>query len=162
MDTYEVGDLGEKIACEYLVKKGYKILGKNYRITSEKNKVFGEIDIIARKRLAPLNKIFQILNFASGQNLFNRVKNIFKLLSNDKTIHFVEVKTIMEGKSSFYPEEKVDYKKRNKLKKLCLIWLKENDLPEYSPYQIDVIGILINPMIHRPKISYFENVVDDN
>ena len=43
MTTKELGDLGEKLACEYLVGKGYKILGKNYRIT------FGEIDIIAKK-----------------------------------------------------------------------------------------------------------------
>lgn len=42
MDTKELGNLGERIACEYLVKKGFKILGKNYRIT------FGEIDIIAQ------------------------------------------------------------------------------------------------------------------
>jgi len=44
MDTKELGNLGERIACEYLVKKGFKILGKNYRIT------FGEIDIIVRHK----------------------------------------------------------------------------------------------------------------
>ena len=30
MDTKELGNTGERIACEYLVKKGFKILGKNY------------------------------------------------------------------------------------------------------------------------------------
>lgn len=44
MDTKELGNLGERIACEYLVKKGFKVLGKNYRIT------FGEIDIIAKNK----------------------------------------------------------------------------------------------------------------
>lgn len=44
MNTKELGDLGEKLACEYLVSKGYKILGRNYRIS------FGEIDIIARRK----------------------------------------------------------------------------------------------------------------
>ncbi len=43
MTTKELGDLGEKMACGYLVEKGYKILGKNYKIS------FGEIDIIAQK-----------------------------------------------------------------------------------------------------------------
>ena len=94
MDTKELGNFGEKLACEYLVKKGYKILGKNYRIS------FGEIDIIAKKKLALLNKIFQILNFASEQNLFNRVKKLLKLFSNDKTIHFVEVKSLLGNNSS--------------------------------------------------------------
>jgi putative endonuclease len=39
-----VGKLGEDIACEYLVKSGYRILGRNYR------QKWGEIDIIARAR----------------------------------------------------------------------------------------------------------------
>jgi putative endonuclease len=38
----ELGKLGESIACEYLAKKGYQIVNKNF---TEK---FGEIDIIAR------------------------------------------------------------------------------------------------------------------
>lgn len=37
-----IGELGENIACEYLVKNGWKMLARNYR---EK---FDEIDIIAR------------------------------------------------------------------------------------------------------------------
>src|SRR3989344_1691487 len=44
MTTKELGDLGEKMACEYLVEKRFKILGKNYRIT------FGEIDVVAAKK----------------------------------------------------------------------------------------------------------------
>lgn len=35
------GKLGEEIASKYLIKKGYKIIGKNFR------KGYGEIDIIA-------------------------------------------------------------------------------------------------------------------
>lgn len=44
MDTRELGNLGEKLACEYLVKNGFSILGKNWRIS------LGEIDIIAKKK----------------------------------------------------------------------------------------------------------------
>ena len=47
MTTKELGALGERIACEYLVKKGFKILGKNYSIK------FGEIDIIACQKEKP-------------------------------------------------------------------------------------------------------------
>lgn len=38
-----VGDLGESIACKYLERKGYTIVGRNYW------KPNGEIDIIAEK-----------------------------------------------------------------------------------------------------------------
>ena len=37
------GDLGEDIACKYLIKNGYKVLQRNFRTR------FGEIDIIADK-----------------------------------------------------------------------------------------------------------------
>ena len=44
MDHKKLGAFGEKLACEYLVNKGYDILGKNCR------NHFGEIDIIAKKK----------------------------------------------------------------------------------------------------------------
>jgi putative endonuclease len=43
MTTKDLGDLGERLACEYLVDKQFNILEKNYQIP------FGEIDIIAKK-----------------------------------------------------------------------------------------------------------------
>ncbi len=43
-DTKHLGQLGEDLAADHLVKNGYKIIQRNYR-----NKV-GEIDIVARKR----------------------------------------------------------------------------------------------------------------
>lgn len=41
--TKNTGNLGEDIACIYLVRKGFKIRERNYRC------VIGEIDIIAEK-----------------------------------------------------------------------------------------------------------------
>jgi putative endonuclease len=126
MDTKELGNLGEDLACEYLVKNGYKILGRNYRIN------FGEIDIIAQKK----PKLFA---------------------KSDKAIHFVEVKTL-SGNSSFNPEDRVDYKKQNKYKRLAEIWLSKNKLPEDIPYQIDIAAVSVNN--GDKKIEYFENVVE--
>jgi len=39
----DLGQLGEKLACDFLKKKGYEILGQNYRTRC------GEIDIVARE-----------------------------------------------------------------------------------------------------------------
>jgi putative endonuclease len=143
-----VGDEGEKIACEYLVEKGYKILGRNCKIYLGKGNIFGEIDIIAKKSV--LRKL-------------TAVKFLSRLFSKDyKAIHFVEVKTIFGNESNFFPEEKVDYRKRGKLRKLCMIWLNKNRFPENYPYQIDVVGILINKNTGKAKIHYFENAVEDS
>lgn len=129
-----VGDKGESIACEYLVKKEYEILGRNYRIK------FGEIDIIARKK----SKLFRSL-----------------LFGGDKTIHFIEVKTIIGNEKNFFPEEKVDRRKRQKLRRLAEIWLDKNKFPQDQPCQIDVIGVIMDDIGEEPEIRHFENVVEN-
>ncbi len=45
----QIGAWGEKIAQNYLQKKGYKILGVNYVNQEKGNPQKGEIDIIAQK-----------------------------------------------------------------------------------------------------------------
>lgn len=40
----ELGDMGERLAQTYLIKKGYQIIQKNYL------KPYGEIDIVAKNR----------------------------------------------------------------------------------------------------------------
>ena len=123
MDTKELGDKGEKLACEYLVSKGYKILDKNCEFK------FGEIDIVAKPR-----------------GWFSQ-----------KVIHFVEVKSSFAENKTFFPEERVDYKKQNRYKKLAEVWMTKNKIPENTPYQIDVIAIM--GADEKPIIDFFENVV---
>lgn len=43
MDRKSTGSLGEEIACQFLARKGYKVIERNFR------KPWGEIDIIALK-----------------------------------------------------------------------------------------------------------------
>ena len=140
MTTKELGNLGEKIACEYLVGKGFNILGRNDRIS------FGEIDIIARKK----SKFFA---------------------RSDKTIHFVEVKAIADNRGGFsrerdpvarwFPEQHVNYQKQRKLKNLAQIWLEKNQFSQNTPYQIDIIGIVINEQTKNAKLHYFTNAIED-
>lgn len=44
MGKETVGQRGEDLACHYLVQKGYKILGRNYR------RPWGEIDIVGKAK----------------------------------------------------------------------------------------------------------------
>lgn len=155
MSSKELGALGERLACEYLIGKGYEILDKNYSARSGKNRIFGEIDIIARKKI---NLFKFISSFANSMELANR-----------KTIHFVEVKTsqtlqglTLQELRGFFPEERADYKKRKKLKRLCQIWLNERGLPQNFPHQIDVIGILADATTKKARVHFFPNVVSDN
>lgn len=42
-DKRKLGDIGENVACEFLVKRGFKILDRNYL------RKWGELDIVAEK-----------------------------------------------------------------------------------------------------------------
>ena len=125
-----VGDKGEDLACEYLVKNGYKILERNCVLFC------GEIDIIARKKCG-------LLKFLRGKN--------------DKTIHFIEVKSLGRLTSQFFPEQRVDWKKQNKYKRLVEVWLTKNKFPQNYPCQVDIIAVSMNG--EKSEIKYFENIV---
>ena len=124
MNTKKLGNFGEDLACEYLVEKGYKILGRNYAVA------YGELDVICRKRWGVR-----------------------------RTVHFVEVKTIIAS-DGFFPEDRVDYAKQRKLRNLCQIWLNKNHFPQDIPYQIDVIGVSIESATHKANVHYFPNAVE--
>jgi len=48
-NSKQLGDIGEKIASQYLEKKDYKILDRNYSPKWVSGPMRGEIDIIAKK-----------------------------------------------------------------------------------------------------------------
>jgi len=48
MESKQLGVLGERIASDYLEKRGYQILDKNYSSKWVSGPLRGEIDIIAK------------------------------------------------------------------------------------------------------------------
>ncbi|PIS38864.1 YraN family protein [candidate division WWE3 bacterium CG_4_10_14_0_2_um_filter_42_7] len=127
MNDKELGALGEKVAAEYLKRKGYEILEKNFTVGfSQFNK--GEIDIIARK---------------SKTIVFAEVKTM-EIEANGKPV-------------VLSPEQRVDFRKQKQLIKLAQIWLVKNKIPFDSLWQIDVISVKISCQNRKAKVSHFEN-----
>lgn len=109
----QFGDLGEKIAEQYLLKNGYLILEKNFQTK------MGELDIIAFK---PQNKILHSINREIGK-FFTENREIRKnneenwinkeIIRKNGLIVFVEVKSaVMDNDQntlsrSFYKNGKV-------------------------------------------------------
>jgi len=130
MSTKETGELGEALAEKYLKEKGYRILDRNYVYRIQGGPPKGEIDIVAQK---------------------------------DKIISFIEVKTLRlallaQGKP-FYPEQKVDWSKRQKTMKAAQFWLIKNKIPLDSKWRIDVISIEINSQDKKARIRHLKNAV---
>ena len=121
-----VGKIGENLACEYLVNKGYKILVRNYK---EK---WDEIDIIARAK--------------------------------DRTLVFVEVKTLQGPRSAtkeLVPEDNLTRAKLHKLRRVCEAFANKNaDLMNDSKgWRIDLLAIMLkNPITQDFSTRHYENV----
>ena len=64
-------------------------------------------------------------------------------------------------KQGFLPEDEVDWKKKNQLKKMAQIYLSENKIPFESPWQIDILAIEITPDFKKAKIKHFKNAIED-
>jgi len=125
MNRKQLGAFGEKIAINFLKRKGYQILDKNFSFASGLEK--GEIDIVAQK---------------------------------GDIISFVEVKSLIEV-SNFSPEEKVNFQKQEKIKKIAQIWLDKNKRALDSKWQIDVLSIKIDPSFKKAKVKHLENIAFD-
>ena len=130
MISKKLGDLGEKIAENYLKNKEYQILDKNYSPKFISGPQRGEIDIIAKK----------------GDTLtFIEVKT----LTGDSpgTVPY------------FLPEEKVNFLKQRKIIKTAQSWLMEKKISPETKWQIDIISIKIDFNLKKAKIRHFQNAV---
>ena len=117
---------------------------------------FGER--IAEKYLR--DKGYQILdkNFSFASGLQKGEIDI--VAKKGETISFVEVKTLIDA-SNFSPEEKVNFQKQEKIKKIAQIWLDKNKRALDSKWQIDVLSIKIDPSFKKAKVKHLENIAFD-
>ena len=71
--SIDIGNLGESIACNFLVKRGFKIRDRNYR------KKYGEIDIVAKRsgRLCFV-EVKSVLQQTGGTCKFRPEENVHK------------------------------------------------------------------------------------
>ena len=142
MKPKQLGNLGEDIAADYLKKKGYEILDRNY-VPKWITRARKEIDIIAEKpRRTPLFSW-------KGRGL--RGENV---------LVFVEVKSAKELEN-FYPESKVDFQKKRKLIRIAESYILEKKIKPETKWQIDVIAVEFSKVSGEPRIRHFENAVSD-
>lgn len=115
MEKKQVGETGETLACQFLERKGYEILTRNYR------RPWGEIDIVARASDRTLVFVeVKALRQAQG-----------KLCDSD------------QGIGSLLPEDHLTHRKMERLKKICQSFCAANPkfLDEKKGWRIDLVAI---------------------
>ena len=126
MNTKEVGNLGEKIAENYLKKKGYQILDKNYSFRMRGNPQRGEIDIVAKKE--------DIIAFIEVKTLWQTQGKFF---SPEEKVNFGKQKKLVKMAESWLMSKKIPLNSKWQIdvvsvainKGKAKIWHFENALP---------------------------------
>ena len=119
------GKLGEDLACNYLIRDGYRIVDRNYRLK------IGEIDIVA--------------------------------MSKDKTLVFVEVKTMQESGNpaiaELMPEDNLTKAKLEKLSRACELFVGRNPelVSDRNGWRIDLVAVSLNQNL-KPEFKHYENL----
>ncbi len=107
------------------------------------------------------NKGYKILerNYIKEQSALLKGE-IDIIAEQNKTIYFIEVKTLNSATSGFFnPEDKVDFQKRKKLINLAQIWLSEKQISLDSKWQIDAVSVKVDLISKKAKIKHFKNIV---
>ena len=125
-----LGRWGEARAAEYLIARGYAIVGRNVRTP------YGEIDLVAR---------------------LERTRTVNPGRSAPTTV-FVEVKT-RSTKTFGFPEESVTPRKQAHLLAAAQSYIQEHPELD-GDWRIDVIAIQRDSSKTRPTITHFENAVN--
>lgn len=127
----EIGKIGEDIASDWLVRKGFSIIERNYL------KKWGEIDIVAHE--------------TDGKVHFVEVKTV-SYETKAKLDRAVSRKT-------WRPEENVHKDKQMRLSRAIQTWLIDH--PDCIDWQIDILTVRMVPDEKYAKIMLLDNVIFD-
>jgi len=92
----------------------------------------------------------------TGQQLLGEIDFIAR---KKDIIFFIEVKSSLYKKETrFYPEDRVNFKKKAKIIKTAEYWLENKKIELDSKWQIDVLSIRIDFKNRKARIKHFQNI----
>ena len=131
-NSQKIGELGEDIACEFLMKHDFSILERNY------TKKWGEIDIIAQK---------------DEKRYFIEVKS--KSVSN---LDSDFMKSIDLGRETNRPEENMHPMKMRRLRRVVETYLISKRLG-YADWQFDLLVVYLDVEKRLARVRVIDNII---
>jgi len=124
-----LGDLGEDIACKFLVRKGFGVIERNYW------RKWGEIDIIVKK---------------DRKLHFIEVKTVSCEIIDDVS---------HETSDKYRPEDNMHEWKLKRLSRIIQTYLIDKNVSCETDWQFDVITVYIDQKRLISKVFMLENVI---
>jgi putative endonuclease len=76
----------------------------------------------------------------------------------ERTLFFVEVKTVNADNDEYLPENKIDYRKKRALYRIIQIYLQKKKLKLDISWQLDAIIIKIHSERNKYTLKHLENI----
>ncbi|MBT3282721.1 YraN family protein [bacterium] len=132
-DKQKVGEIGENVACRFLMKHGFEIVERNYW------KKWGEIDIIAK-------------SFDKAQD-----REIVRFIEV-KTVSCKTLVDVTRGTDTYRPEDNIHPWKLKRLSRTIQTYLLEKGNDDIE-WQFDVIAIYLDMSNKKARVNFLEDIV---
>jgi putative endonuclease len=139
-----VGDIGENIACDFLVNRGFEIIERNYL------RRWGEIDIVARKDGVLRFVEVKSLSVPHVTSLPNQEEALIGVAHGTKQIH-------KESEGTFRPEENMHPGKLKRLTRIIQTYMLHRKLD--CDFQLDLVTVRIDEEARQAKVELVENII---
>ena len=133
-ETQKIGEIGEEVACKYLINKGFTVIERNF------TRKAGEIDIVARKA----NEIdfFEVKSTSLDES-----RRVSRETSNNAV-----------SRETFRPEENMTFAKMKKLSRVTQIYFAQR--PEFREMDFfwNILAIELDQTTRKARVRMLEKV----
>lgn len=165
--TQKIGSLGEELVVRFLMKRGFKILDRNYR------RPWGELDVVAERKA-----VIHFIEVKSLSGTVTKTRAIPVEVSQRRTQRGTASETVSSETDAKYDREKVlnyirfgtpkdwyrpeDNVSRNKMKRLSRIiqtYLMGRHVSDETAWQFDVATVLIDTDKRKAKVNLIKDII---
>lgn len=128
-DSQKIGEIGEKVAAQFLMKHGFTILDRNH------TKKWGELDVIAEKE---------------GRLYFIEVKSVTREVLPDVSY---------ETKDYYRPEDNMHPWKLKRMARTIQTYLLSNNVPEEKEWQVDLLVVYLDMKGKKARVKVVSDII---
>ena len=160
--TQKIGKLGEELVATFLMKRGYRILDRNYR------RPWGELDIIAEREgkihfvevkavSASSTKSLEPTSFHYRSHaLLKRLRVVTRETSYGNT---ARINNPVPRKDSYRAEDNVSTSKIKRLGRIIQTYLLHKSVSDETEWQCDVATVSIDAGNRVARVNLIEDVI---